>query len=116
MATNTNAGRNNAIYELRWRTPSEAKSAPTIDALIETLAYAAEKLRALAAAGVTVEQVAGDRLILITRNATVAKQYGFRRREDDQGVRVGDCEGTSRSAADAHGDRQWRVRVTCARP
>jgi hypothetical protein len=103
MGMNALARQDGAIYELWWRAPGAEGGAPTIGAMIERLERAAEELRALAGAGVIVKQVAGDHVILITRAAAVAKQYGFRRREDE---------------ADPHSasGRHWRAHVTCARP
>jgi hypothetical protein len=107
-----------AIYERRWQTRGDVTGAMTIDALIETLEGAAEELRTMAAAGVSVERVTRDHAILITRDPTVAKTYGFWRREDDPGVSVSDRDRGAPDVAGAQGegDRQWRARVTCARP
>lgn len=100
MRMNTNACQSDAVYELSWRVQRAANDAEAIGALIETQVCATEELRAMAAAGVIVEQVTGDHAILITRDEAVARRYGFRRRVD---------------GAHATGDRR-RARVTCAIP
>lgn len=76
------------MYEYLWRNKFLTIEAKTIDDMIDTLAAAAEHLRAMKADGVTLDPGGGtgdDYASLITEDPAVAKKYNMDDRDRDEG-------------------------------
>jgi Ran GTPase-activating protein (RanGAP) involved in mRNA processing and transport len=67
-------------YEILWRNKYLTMNATTLDEMIGALQQAVDELKAMKAAGVTLDQdsdMGGDFARLVTSNPRVAEQLGF---------------------------------------